>query len=269
MTGPSDALTPTLDHAAHDRISIAALAGRDPDLSDTQAAAARALLVACSECARLHADLLALALALPTATTPARPRDFTLTAADAERLRPRGLRRWLTLIGTSRDTITRPLAIGFTTLGLAGLLVATVPGALPGSGDSATLSTVGNAIPAPAAGGASAAPLAPGPAEAPDAFASAAAAAAAAPSTESVQVSAAPSLAEDGSLFSGSDDRDLASQTTKRDLSDTAGAASEDELALRDGPSGWSTLLVPGGLLTIVGLGLFALRWSTRRAGRS
>ena len=142
MTGPSDALTPTLDHTSHDLIAIAALAGRDPDLSDTQAAAARALLAACTECARLHADLLALALALPVATTPARPRDFTLTMADAERLRLRGLRRWLTLVGTSRDTITRPLAIGFTTLGLAGLLVATVPGALPGSGASATQSTV-------------------------------------------------------------------------------------------------------------------------------
>ena len=265
MTGPSDALTPTLDHTSHDLIAIAALAGRDPDLSDTQAAAARALLAACTECARLHADLLALALALPVATTPARPRDFTLTMADAERLRPRGLRRWLALIGTSRDTITRPLAIGFTTLGLAGLLVATVPGALPGSGASATLSTVGNAMPAPAGGGASAAPLAPGVAEAPDASA----AAAAAPSTESVQASAAPSLAEDGSLFSGSGDRDLAAEATKNAQSDTAGALSEDELAVRDGPSGWSTLLVLGGLLTVVGLGLFALRWSTRRSGRS
>ncbi len=265
MTGPHDA-TPTLDHASHDRIAIAALAGRDPDLSDTQAAAARALLAACAECARLHADLLALALALPIASTPARPRDFTLSVADAERLRPRGLRRWLGLIGTSRDTITRPLAIGFTTLGLAGLLVATVPGALPGSGASATLSTVGNAVPAPAAGGASAAPLASQDAETPDASA---AAAVGAPSTESVQVSAAPSPVDDSSLFSGNDDRDLASQTTKRDLSDTAGDLSTDELALRYDPSGWSTLFVLGGLATIVGVGLFAMRWTSRRLGGS
>ena len=136
-----DVATLTAAHGGHDRLLIAATVGRGA-LAVAPPSLARALLAACTECARLHADLLALALALPIATTPARPRDFTLTAADAERLRPRGLRRWLALIGTSRDTITRPLAIGFTTLGLAGLLVATVPGALPGSGDSATRSTV-------------------------------------------------------------------------------------------------------------------------------
>ena len=117
-------------HRRHDSLRIAAAVDRD---SDVRPSLVRTLLATCLECARLHADLLSLALALPAAATPARPRDFTLTEADAERLRPRGLRRWLGLIGTSRDTITRPLAIGFTTLGLAGLLVATVPGALPGA----------------------------------------------------------------------------------------------------------------------------------------
>ena len=119
-----------LDHARHDRLVIAATVDRR--LSGAPALA-QALLAACTECARLHADLQALAAALPSAATPRRTRDFTLSAADAERLQPRGLTRWLRLIGSSRDTLTRPLAIGFTTLGLAGLLVATVPGALPGS----------------------------------------------------------------------------------------------------------------------------------------
>ncbi len=132
-----DVATMKAGHGGHDRLLIAAAVGRGAVAAPSLA---QALLAACTECARLHADLLALALALPVATTPARPRDFTLTAADAERLRPRGLRHWLTLIGTSRDTITRPLAIGFTTLGLAGLLVATVPGALSGSGATAILS---------------------------------------------------------------------------------------------------------------------------------
>ena len=117
-------------HRRHDSLRIAAAVDRD---SDVRPSLVRTLLATCLECARLHADLRSLALALPAVATPARPRDFTLTEADAERLRPRGLRRWLDLIGTSRDTITRPLAIGFTTLGLAGLLVATVPGALPGA----------------------------------------------------------------------------------------------------------------------------------------
>jgi hypothetical protein len=67
-----------------------------------------------------------------------RPRDFTLTAADAERLRVRGWRRLLSAIGSTHDVFSRPLAIGLTTLGLAGLLVATIPGSLPGFGGGAT-----------------------------------------------------------------------------------------------------------------------------------
>ena len=129
-------------HPRHDRILIAAAVDRDRGARPPRV---RALLATCLECARLYADLLALALALPSAATTARPRDFTLTAADAARLRPRGLRRWLGLIGTSRDTLTRPLAIGFTTLGLAGLLVATVPGALPGSGGTSAEVAAGDA----------------------------------------------------------------------------------------------------------------------------
>ena len=134
--------TATSRHPRHDRILIAAAVDRG---SDIRPSLVRSLLGTCLECARLHADLLALALALPIASTPPRPRDFSLTAADAERLRPRGLRRWLGLIGTSRDTLTRPLAIGFTTLGLAGLLVATVPGALPGSGGTSAEAAAGDA----------------------------------------------------------------------------------------------------------------------------
>jgi len=140
-----DVVTLTAAHGGHDRLLIAATVGRGAQ-AVAPPSLAQALLAACTECARLHADLFALALALPIATTPARPRDFTLTAADAERLRPRGLRRWLALIGTSRDTITRPLAIGFTTLGLAGLLVATVPGALTGFGVTAIPSTVESSL---------------------------------------------------------------------------------------------------------------------------
>ena len=138
--------TATSRHPRHDRLLIAAAVDRD---RGARPSLVQALLATCLECARLHADLLALALALPTASTPTRSRDFTLTAADAERLRPRGLRRWLGLIGTSRDTITRPLAIGFTTLGLAGLLVATVPGALPGAGTGTMAGTADGSVGAP------------------------------------------------------------------------------------------------------------------------
>ena len=130
----------TVAHPAHDRLRIAAAADRR---SGPLPALTSALLAACTECARLHADLVALATALPSAATPRRTRDYTLTAADAERLRQRGLRGWLARIGSSRDGLTRPLAIGFTTLGLAGLLAATIPTVLPlGSGAGASRVTV-------------------------------------------------------------------------------------------------------------------------------
>lgn len=125
------------EHDRHDRLLVAAEADRAADRGPL--AIGRALLAACADCAGLHADLLALAAALPTAATPRRTRDFTLTAADAERLRPRGLRRLLRLVGSPRDTLSKPLAVGFTTLGLAGLLVATAPtlGSLGATGSAA------------------------------------------------------------------------------------------------------------------------------------
>jgi len=76
-------------------------------------------LAACPDCVALHSDLVAIAAALPDAAIPARPRDYRLGPADAARLRRTGWRRWLAAVGTSRDTVTRPLAIGLTTLGLA------------------------------------------------------------------------------------------------------------------------------------------------------
>jgi hypothetical protein len=110
-------------HADHDLLLVAEAADRAGQLPAT--------LAACPDCQALHADLIALAAAVPTAALPARPRTYTLTPADADRLRAPAWRRWLGAVGTSRDAITRPLALGFTTIGLAGLLVATVPGALP------------------------------------------------------------------------------------------------------------------------------------------
>jgi anti-sigma factor RsiW len=133
MTEP---LTPAAleDHAHHDPTWMAALATRDPDLSESERTRAQAALKSCGACADLFADLVAVSAAIPTAALPTRPRDFTLTAADAARLRPGGLRRWLAGIGSVRDGITFPLALGLTTMGIAGLLVATVPAAFSGMG---------------------------------------------------------------------------------------------------------------------------------------
>ena len=113
-------------HADHDPLLVAAAVDRGAHLPPA--------LAACPDCAALHAELVTLAAAVPSAALPARPRTYTLSQADADRLRAPAWRRWLGSIGTSRDAITRPLALGFTTIGLAGLLVATVPGALSSGG---------------------------------------------------------------------------------------------------------------------------------------
>ncbi len=127
------------DHAGHDPLLVAEAADRGGRLPAT--------LAACPDCVALHADLIHLAAAIPLSPVPARPRAYTLDPADAARLRPAGWRRWLAAIGTSRDAVTRPLAVGLTTIGLAGLLVATVPGFLPTGAGTAGASAVDDPAP--------------------------------------------------------------------------------------------------------------------------
>jgi hypothetical protein len=108
-------------HARHDRYAIAdALGG----------GALPSTLAGCPACRTLHGDLLTLQLAVGAAWAPRRPRDLRLTTADAIRLQQRRWRRLIGSVGTQRDALTRPLALSFTGLGLAGLLLATVPAGL-------------------------------------------------------------------------------------------------------------------------------------------
>ena len=152
------------NHPDHDPILIAGLAGGDLDGSEH--ADAQAVLDSCDACAELHRDLIAIAAAtrsLPALATA--PRDFRLTPEQAARLHRQGwLRTILAPFGTARSA-TRPIAAAFTSLGIAGLLVATF---LPGLMGSATTSSAGeardqvaiNAGPTSAAG-ATSAPAAP------------------------------------------------------------------------------------------------------------
>jgi hypothetical protein len=256
MTEPNQPANPA-DHAAHDPSWMAALATRDPDLSPAERTRAQAALESCGACADLLADLVALSAAIPSAAIPARPRDFTLTAADAARLRPNGLRRLLKAIGSARDGVTFPLALGLTTMGIAGLLVATVPsfaGGATGGAAPGQLSPVGEAIPAPAA--ASAAAAAPSAAPAP------AASRVPGEDTELYGMTAAPTseTAGGGEVFTG-DDGDGRLHAERQD------ERSMFESSIGDDGSGRSTLVVLAATLLIAGLGLFAVRWTARRLG--
>jgi anti-sigma factor RsiW len=118
-------------HAAHDTMLVAALAAGD--LSDLARADGEAMVAACDDCATLHADLLAIATATHDLPAPVRTRDFRLSPRQAERLHPTRLRRALVVVGSPRSSLGRPLAVTFTTLGLAGLLLTALPAGAPGA----------------------------------------------------------------------------------------------------------------------------------------
>jgi hypothetical protein len=113
-------------HARHDRLLVSQSLDRGARRSP--------MLELCARCAALYADLVALTTALPLSAVPSRPRDFRLTANDAHRLEREGWRRWWAIVGSVRDSLTRPIAIGFTTLGLAGLLLGAGQTLLPSVG---------------------------------------------------------------------------------------------------------------------------------------
>ena len=115
-------------HARHDRFAVADAIGGG-ELPST--------LTTCPACRALHVDLLALQLAVRAAWSPRRERDHRLTTADAIHLRRGRWRRLIGTIGTPRDALTRPLALSFTGLGLAGLLLTTVPAGLSMGASSA------------------------------------------------------------------------------------------------------------------------------------
>lgn len=109
-------------HGRHDRFAIADSVG---------GGALPATIGTCPACRTLHLDLLTLQGALRVAWVPRRTMDLRLTLADAARLRRRRWRQLLGMVGSPRDALTRPFALSFTGLGLAGLLLTAVPAGLP------------------------------------------------------------------------------------------------------------------------------------------
>lgn len=156
---------PDAPHRVHDLLLIAAFAA--DDLTGPERARAQALVDACADCRSLVADLHALDRATATLPTPPRPRDFRLTAADAARLRERGTRRFVLAAHRPRFPIPQPVAAAITMLGLAGLLVTTVPFAGTGAAtpESAGGAAGGTSLAAPSEAGPLAVEASPGDSE--------------------------------------------------------------------------------------------------------
>jgi len=238
------------DHADHDQLAVASFAAGDA--VDLELERARQLVAGCASCAALFADLQALQAATASLPAPRRIRDFRLTEADAARLRPRGWRSILAAFGSPRLAFTQPLAVGMATLGIVGLLVASLPGPLmtataPASDGGATVEMAPEGAPAgsddllktEATGPLASA--APGDATMP-------AAPAETPSTALVP---APSPAEGTAAERTDAQADLGFDSGTRELGDTSGTP-------------WLTAL--SALLLVVGVALFAAGRLARRA---
>lgn len=153
---------PNLPHTApdHDETLIARLAADDLPEDEREGRLARQRVIDCPACAELLTDLRAIVAATAALPSPRRTRDFRLTEADAARLRPGGWRGLLVRFGSPSFAFTRPVAMGLATLGIAGLLLASLPAGLGGSTASAPQEL--NAGGAPTAAAAPAASVPPG-----------------------------------------------------------------------------------------------------------
>jgi hypothetical protein len=120
---------PDAPHGVHDQLLVAAFAAGDAVGADRDHA--RTLVEACSECAALAADLRSISAATAQLPAPPRRRDFRLTPADAERLRPQGMRRLVGAVAGRRLQLAYPVAGALTMLGLTGLLVSSISFGVP------------------------------------------------------------------------------------------------------------------------------------------
>jgi hypothetical protein len=144
-------------HAQHDPLLVASLAAGD--LAGAERDHATAQIASCADCAELHADLILIARATAALPPAVAPRDFTLTPEQAAALRPGGWRRLVAAISGSRPLMSRQLGIGLATIGLAGLLVSTLPSIQFGNAGAGTAAAPAQpaanaaAVPGSASGG--------------------------------------------------------------------------------------------------------------------
>ena len=124
---------PFLSHVRpdHDETLIARLAA--DDLTSREVVVLRTQIAECPACAELLADLRSIVSATARLPGPQRTRDFRLTEADAARIRPAGWRGLVARLGSPGFAFVQPLAGGLAALGIAGLILASLPSGFMGS----------------------------------------------------------------------------------------------------------------------------------------
>src|SRR6476619_7461205 len=132
-------------HEQHDQILVVSFASGDLAPDDRDRATAQSLVDSCAECARLHDDVLAIALATRALPPAVRTRDFQISPEQAAKLQPGGWRRFVAAFAAPGSIFSKQLGVGMATLGIVGLLIGASPSIQLGMGGSAAAS------PAPAA----------------------------------------------------------------------------------------------------------------------
>jgi hypothetical protein len=267
---------PAIAHVSpnHDEELVARLAVDDLVAGSRDDLRARAQVAECAACAELLADVRAISAATAELPPPRRTRDFRLTEADAARLRPAGWRGLVAQFGSPSFAFTRPLAAGLATLGIAGLLFATIPLGFGGAASLAperVLSTVGNSVGTQDSSGAyaTAAPVAPSPAYAagapaasPQASAEVRASAGAVAPAPTAAPSAGPGVAVEGG---GTKAAGPTSAPVPATGSGSREAPTDTSSGESTGGGGPSALVIVSIVLLVAGIALGALRIVARR----
>jgi hypothetical protein len=239
----------------HDEGLVAGLAAGD--LDPREADEARALVAACPACARLEADVRSIMAATTALPVRQRSRDFRLTEADAARLRPSGWQRILEPFARPRLAFAGPLAGGLVTLGIAGLILASIPmGTAPAGEATAAGDAAGPA--APALSGESGQIFAP----------------ASAYSNLAVPASAGPSQPQPAASDNRAAAGPVASAAANVPPAGVGGSSKSTASPAGATPvvatgSGVTLLALGSIVLLALGLGLFVLRWAAKTRFRS
>lgn len=283
MTVQNGKYSARADHRRHDRLLVTRHAMDDSYPGERDEA--RQLIATCADCAKLAADIRVIASSMNQLPAHTRPRDFTISQEQADRLRGSRLSRLLRGLAAPGWATLRPVAgvalsIGLVMAVAGSVLPTSAPAAYPDGGAAERTQTFG----APTVDGAPAQEDAatPPPVRAPVATAAPAASSLSAPAASTlVPAEADPdSLGPNRGGTPGSQPPAQATKNPSTESLDTAylqEASPETVVAESDGDDGFAAtqlppadptrnLLIYGGLaLALISLALLVLAWTARR----
>ena len=140
--------TPNARHDRHDRLLVTRFAMGDAYPSESEKA--RQLVDSCRDCAALAADIRLVAARAGQLPDARRPRDFRISAAQAEQLRGSWLERLLRSLSAPSWTVVQPLASAALVVGLSLAVIGALPlGATGGAAETVDFGATATSAGAP------------------------------------------------------------------------------------------------------------------------